>query len=276
MAILQETAQLIKQKLGIDFEKLTVERIAVGLFFTGAKLSNGAGGVSYTPVKDIPQAVCCPSSAGRIFDPVKINGMKAAAVLAALPSDEPIKVAIAIATLNALSAICWERGLNDNYHIQMNTDAVDVVRMPAESSVAVIGAFVPILRKLKTRGGRWWVIEQDPQTLKSDEMDHFIPADRSDETIAAADVLIITGVTLVNHTLEPILKAARPDAEIAVVGPTASMLPDALFERGARVVGGVWVKKPDELPEVLAAGGSGYHFFDKLAPRIVIEKPLQD
>jgi uncharacterized protein (DUF4213/DUF364 family) len=274
MAILQETAQLVKQKLGSDFEKLTVERIVVGLFFTGAKLSNGAGGVSYTPVKDIPQAVCCPSSAGRIFDPVKIKGINAAAVLAALSSDEPIKAAIAIATLNALSAICWDRGLNDNYRIQMNTDAVDVVRMPAESSVAVIGAFVPILRKLKIRGGRWWVIEQDPRTLKSDEMDHFIPADRSGETIAEADVLIITGVTLVNHTLEPILKAARPDAEIAVVGPTASMLPEALFESGARVVGGVWVKKPDELLDVLAAGGSGYHFFDKLAPRIVIEKPL--
>ena len=276
MAILQETAQLVKQKLGRDFEKLTVERIAVGLFFTGTKLSNGAGGVSYTPVKDIPQAVCCPSSAGKIFDPVKIKGMKAAAVLAALSSDEPIKTAIAIATLNALSAICWERGLTDNYRIQMNTDAVDVVRMPTERSVAVIGAFVPVLRKLKARGGRWWVIEQDPRTLKSDEMDHFIPANRSGETIAAADVLIITGVTLVNHTLESILKAARPDAEIAVVGPTASMLPEALFERGARVVGGVWVKKPDELLDVLAAGGSGYHFFDRLAPRIVIEKPLQD
>jgi uncharacterized protein (DUF4213/DUF364 family) len=274
MAILQETAQLVKQKLGSDFEKMTIERIAVGLFFTGAKLSNGAGGVSYTPVKDIPQAVCCPSSAGRIFDPVKIKGMKAADVLAALSSEEPIKAAIAIATLNALSATCWERGLNNNYHIQMDTDAVDVVRMPAESSVAVIGAFVPILRKLKTRGGRWWVIEQDPQTLKNDELDHFVPADRSDDTIAAADVLIITGVTLVNHTLEPILKTARPDAEIAVVGPTASMLPEALFESGARVVGGVWVKKPDELLNVLAAGGSGYHFFDKLAPRIVIEKPL--
>jgi hypothetical protein len=56
MAILQETAQLARQKLGSDFEKLTVDRVAVGLFFTGAKLSNGAGGVSYTPVKDIPQA----------------------------------------------------------------------------------------------------------------------------------------------------------------------------------------------------------------------------
>ena len=274
MEILQETAQLVRQKLGRDFEKLTIDRIVVGLFFTGAKLSNGAGGVSYTPVKDIPQAVCCPSSAGRIFDPAKINGMKAADVLGALSSDEPIKAAIAIATLNALSAICWDRGLTDNYRIQVDMDAVDVVRMPAKSSVAVIGAFVPILRKLKNRGDRWWVIEQDPQTLKDDEMDHFIPADQSRETISAADVLIITGVTLVNHTLEPILKNARPDAEIAFIGPTASMLPEALFARGARVVGGVWVKKPDELLDVLAAGGSGYHFFDKLAPRIVIEKPF--
>ena len=103
-------------------------------------------------------------------------------------------------------------------------------------------------------------------------MNHFIPADQSEETIAAADVLIVTGVTLVNHTLEDILKVARQDAEIAVIGPTASMLPDALFARGVRVVGGVWVKKPDELLDVLAAGGSGYHFFDKLASRIVIEK----
>jgi uncharacterized protein (DUF4213/DUF364 family) len=53
-----------------------------------------------------------------------------------------------------------------------------------------------------------------------------------------ADVLIITGVTLVNHTLQPILAAARPDAEIAVIGPTASLLPDALFARGVRVVRG--------------------------------------
>jgi uncharacterized protein (DUF4213/DUF364 family) len=68
------------------------------------------------------------------------------------------------------------------------------------------------------------------------------------------------------------LKVARRDAEIAVIGPTASMLPDALFARGVRVVGGVWVKKPDELLDVLAAGGSGYHFFDNLAPRIVIER----
>ena len=276
MTILNETARLVKDKLASEYEAITVERVMIGIFFSGVKLSNGFAGLSYTPVKDVPQAVCCPSSAGRIFDPFKINGMTAAEVLTALTSNEPIKAAVAIATLNALSAVCWERGLTDDYRIQMDTDAVDAVRMPADRSVAVIGAFVPVLRKLKARGGRWWVIEQDPKTLKGDEMDHFIPADQSEETIACADVLIVTGVTLVNHTLEGILAAARRDAEIAVIGPTASLLPDALFERGVRVLGGVWVKKADELLDVLAAGGSGYHFFDQLAPRIVIEKPLID
>ena len=272
MTILDDTARLVKEKLAAEYEAIRVERVVIGVFFSAIKLSNGCAGLSYTPVKDVPDAVCCPSSAGRIFDPCKIKGMSAAEVLSALNSKEPIKAAIAIAALNALSAACWERGLTDDYRIQMDLDAVDAVRMPAERSVAVIGAFVPVLRKLKTRGGRWWVIEQDPRTLKDDELDHFIPAEQSRQTIAAADVLIITGVTLVNHTLESILAAARSDAEIAVIGPTASLLPDALFARGVRVVGGVWVKKPDELLDVLAAGGSGYHFFDKLAPRTVIEK----
>jgi uncharacterized protein (DUF4213/DUF364 family) len=273
MTILDETARLAKDKLAAGYEAISIERVVIGLFFSGVKLSNGCAGLSYTPVKDVPEAVCCPSSAGRIFDPFKIKGMPAAEVLTALNSNEPIKAAMAIAALNALSAACWERGLTDDYRIQMDADAVDVVRMPAERSVALIGAFVPVLRKLKARGGRWWVIEQDPRTLKADEMAHYVPADRSRQTIAAADVLIITGVTLVNHTLEPILEAARPDAEIAVIGPTASLLPDALFKRGVRVMGGVRVKKPDELLDVLAAGGSGYHFFDHLAPRMVIEKP---
>ena len=272
MTILAETAQLIRTKLPTEYDTITIETVVIGVFFTGVKLSNGAGGVSFTPVKNIPQAVCCPSSAGRIFDPFKIRGAKAADVLTELTSKEPIKVAVAVGTLNALSSYCWDRGLTDNYRIQMDVDALDAVRMGEESSVAVIGAFVPVLRKLRNRGGPWWIIEQDPKTLKNDELSHFVPGDQSQETISVADVLIVTGVTLVNHTLEGILQAARPDAEIAVIGPTASLLPNSLFERGVRVMGGVWVKRPDELLDVLAAGGSGYHFFDRLAPRIVIEK----
>lgn len=273
MGLLDESGRLALERLGSDATSLTVDRLVVGLFFTGVKLSNGVGGVSYTPVKDIPTAVCCPTSAGRIFDPVGVRGTPASEILPALRSEEPIRTAVAIAILNALSATCWNAGLTGGLEIEIGIDAQDRVRMPAGSSVAVVGAFVPTLRALKRRGGTWWVIEQDPRTLKPDEMDHYVPAERAAPVLRKADVLVVTGVTLINHTLEGILDAARPGAEIALMGPTASCLPEPLFERGVTLTGGVWVRKPDELLDVLAAGGSGYHFFDKTADRIVIRRP---
>ena len=71
VTILDETARLAKDKLASEYEAITVERVTIGVFFSGVKLSNGFAGLSYTPVKDVPRAVCCPSSAGRIFDSLK-------------------------------------------------------------------------------------------------------------------------------------------------------------------------------------------------------------
>ena len=71
MTILDETARLAKDKLASEYEAITVERVTIGVFFSGVKLSNGFAGLSYPPVKDVPRAVCCPSSAGRIFDSLK-------------------------------------------------------------------------------------------------------------------------------------------------------------------------------------------------------------
>ena len=272
MAILEEAAQLVKKTLGREYEKLTIERFIAGIFFTAVKLSNGAGGLCFTPLKEIPEAVCCPSSIGKTFDPIKIRGMKVKEVLAALSSQKPIKTAAAIATLNGLSSTCWDRGISDSYTITMNADAQDEIKMPLGTSVAVIGALAPTLRALKKRGGTWWVIEQDQRTLKRDELPYYVPAEKSEGILSKADVLIITGATLVNHTLEKILSIAKPGAEIGVMGPTVGFLPDPLFKRGVRVVGGVWVKRPDELLEIVAAGGSGYHFFDKYAPRVVMKR----
>ncbi|MFH0731018.1 MAG: DUF364 domain-containing protein [Pseudomonadota bacterium] len=272
LKILEETAMLVKEKMGQDYRDISLEKLTIGLFFTGVKLSNGVGGICYTPIKDIPQAVCCPSSAGSAFNPEKTNGMPVEEVLKALTSTEPIKTAVAIATLNALSNTLWQSGMTGPYTITNHMDAQDAVHMPIEKTVAVVGAFVPTLQALKRRGGTWWVIEQEPKTLKEDEIPHYVPAEGSEEIIGKADVLIITGVTLINHTLDGILSAAKPNAEIAVMGPTASSLPEPLFKRGVRIVGGVRVTHPDALLEILAAGGSGYHFFDKYADRIVIIK----
>jgi len=66
---------------------------------------------------------------------------------------KPIKTALSIAVLNALSTLCRQKGMAEDYEDLIKTDAQDAVPMPKEKSVAVVGAFVPTLHALKARGG---------------------------------------------------------------------------------------------------------------------------
>ena len=45
---------------------------------------------------------------------------------------------------------------------------------------------------------------------------------------------------------------------------------DAFLARGCSILGGVRITDPDAFLDVLAEGGSGYHFFGKSAQKIVL------
>jgi uncharacterized protein len=82
--------------------------------------------------------------------------------------------------------------------------------------------------------------------------------------------VLITGSTLVSNTLEHLLALTRPATRVTVVGPTVGMLPDAFLARGADVLGCVRITEPDPFLDLLAEGGSGYHFFGRSAQKLVL------
>jgi hypothetical protein len=49
-----------------------------------------------------------------------------------------------------------------------------------------------------------------------------------------------------------------------------TMLPDALLRRGVYVLGGIRVTALDAFLDVLAEGGSGYHFFGRSGEKVVL------
>ncbi|HCS74670.1 MAG TPA: Fis family transcriptional regulator, partial [Clostridiales bacterium] len=132
-------------------------------------------------------------------------------------------------------------------------------------------ALTPMLKKLIAANADFNVLEMDSSTLKSHEMPYFMQANRAGEVVPQADLLVITGTTLINDTLEGLLSMAKPGAEIVVTGPTVSMLPDAFFFRGVTSLGGIVVTDADALLDIISEGGSGYHFFGKFADRSVIK-----
>ena len=129
----------------------------------------------------------------------------------------------------------------------MGVDAFDELDAARYPKTVVVGALVPMLKKLMAAGADFHVLEQDPRTLKEREMPYYLPPERAAECVPEADLLVITG-------------------------PTASMLPEAFFARGVIMLGGIQVTKPDELLNIISVGGSGYHFFGRYAERTVIRK----
>lgn len=270
--ILAETAERVLEILGPGLDEIKVERVVFGLFFSGVKLSDGSGGLAFTPIKEIPQAVCCPSSAqamplsGRLLErPIR-------RYLEDLGSANILNKTLALAVLNALSFSAWQARPARGYEIIQGRDAFDEAVIPPDGQTVVIGALAPMLRRLLKLGADFKVLEQDPATLKPAELAHYLPAERAAEVLPRAQLLVITGVTILNDTLPELLKMARPGVEIIVTGPTASMLPEAFFERGVSCLGGIMVTKPDELLDLIGQAGSGYHFFGKSAERLIIRK----
>src|ERR1700737_2510642 len=100
--ILAETIAGIEQILADDLDRIDVERAAVGLFFTGVKLNTGVAGACATPLRSIPEAVCCPSSAMAMPFPGKLRGRRADLAREAL-SGYGIRRAVGIAAVNALA-----------------------------------------------------------------------------------------------------------------------------------------------------------------------------
>ena len=271
-SILGDTIALIGNILGAELEEITIERAVVGLFFTGVKLSNGAAGTSATPIKSIPEAVCSPSSVVAMPFPGKLRGRGAADVAREALSGHGIRRTIGIATVNALADCCWQRRPHPNVELRHGVDAFDATDIRHGDNVVVVGAFVPFLKELKRRGHAFLVLEQHPATLKADELPFFRPAEQATEILPIADVALITGSTLVNNTLEHLLALTRPDARVTVVGPTVGMLPDAFLARGADVLGCVRITEPDAFLDLLAEGGSGYHFFGRSAQKVVLAR----
>jgi len=268
--ILGDTITMIGRILGSELDEITVERAVVGLFFTGVKLSNGTAGTSATPIKSIPEAVCCPSSAMAMPFPGRLRGRAAADLAREALSGHGIRRTVGIATVNALADYCWQRRPHPDVELRHGVDAFDATEIRHGDRVVVVGAFVPFLKELKRRGQAFLVLEQDPATLKADELPFFRPAEQAAEILPNADVVLITGSTLVSNTLEHLLVLARPDARVTVVGPTVGMLPDAFLARGANVLGCVRITEPDPFLDLLVEGGSGYHFFGRSAQKLVL------
>jgi len=275
--ILHDTVETIRKLASAEPAEPTVERVVVGLYFTGVKLSTGHVGACATPSKSATSAACCPDAGHASPLPGTLRGRRALDLVGETQHPDGVRRAVGIAAMNALAALCWDRRPHPDMTLEAGIDAFAAADIRPGQQVVIVGAFVPFLRELKRRQQPYLVLERNPGALKPDELPFYRPAAEAATVVPQADVLLITGTTLLNDTIDPILAAARPDATKVVVGPTVGLVPDAYLRRGCDVLGGIRVTRPDAFLDVLAEAGAGHHFFGRSAEKIVLRarKPVR-
>ena len=82
---------------------------------------------------------------------------------------------------------------------------------------AVVGHF-PFIPRLREHVGKLWVLEQQPRGEDS-------PAKAVRDVIPKADVVALTGTTLVNHTFGELMALRRPEALVLVLGSSTPLAP---------------------------------------------------
>jgi uncharacterized protein (DUF4213/DUF364 family) len=155
-------------------------------------------------------------------------------------SDRSTMASIGVATINALLPPQPASWTDENAEEML-------ARHGANRVVALVGHF-PFIPRLRPRVGELFVLERNPH-----EGD--VPETAAPEILPQADVVAITGLALINHSLEGLLELCPAHAVVLILGPSTPLSP-ILFEHGVHKLCGSVVTAVEPVLKVIQQGGN--------------------
>jgi uncharacterized protein (DUF4213/DUF364 family) len=137
-------------------------------------------------------------------------------------------------------------------------------------NVVMVGAF-PFMDALKAVAKEMVVLELDPYQLNAKE--GILPDSAAEYVIPDCDLLIITGSTLINKSMERLLSLARnSNAYTVILGPS-TVMSEVLFDYGADMIAGAEVVNSDAIIRKISQSGGMIN--SKVCPGEIIFKVMQ-
>jgi len=227
MMILEDSIKLLKEHI---HESPTIQRYCIGECYSGIKLDGGAG-IAYTPNDVI-------SYFDLGFD---ITGSDAMRIASLALGDDILKRTIGIAAVNALSWTVIPRRYS--FHQGSPLDQIDM----EGKVIAMVGYFPPLVDRLSPLVKELRIIEREGTGA-------YQSTDAKD-VMSDAEIVIITGSALTYGGMEKYLEYTKNADEVIILGPTASMLPDPFFKRGATIVAGIQILDADTILDIVSRSG---------------------
>jgi hypothetical protein len=222
-----------------EINDLCAEEVCVGIKYACVKVKDRFG-LGYIP----PWHYRPPRNAGELVGKKLANYVY---------STNPIEFSIGGAAINAqLEPINYEKG-----------DILDLIFQIYRKyeRIGVIGNF-PFASKLKTSRNKVYVFERIP-------MEGCLPDFLEEEFIPICDLVLISGATFINKTLQRLLELST--GYTIILGPSTP-ISEVLFEFGADIIAGV-IARDRKVLDIVSQGG-GAHNFKPWVENIYLSKSL--
>ncbi len=263
--ILEETYNLLGTKYRDKIENLTISDVRFGVYLSAVKLSDGSYGTVST-LQDENYHCVKKNRDYSEFTPTKIAGLKVTDLFNTTKKTG-LTNTLRIAVLNAISSSLLSNG---NYKILENADPVNLIDLDSKKTVTIVGAFHSYIEKVTATGNKLYVLELDENAITDEYKKYYVPAEDYRKVLPDSDIIIITGLTLVNNTIDGLLSAIPDKSQVIVTGPSSSLVPDVLFQNKVNIIGASRIINPELLFTLVSEFGGGYHLFKYCAQKICI------
>jgi uncharacterized protein (DUF4213/DUF364 family) len=265
--IIEQTYNLLKTKYKDLIDGLFIEDVRIGSYITAVKLSDGSIGTASTLEEENPFCTKNERDFGS-FTPLKIKGQKITDLFLT-EKDTKLISSLRTASLNAISSKIISSG---KYKVVENCDPIRLIDFNEDKTVTIVGAFQSYIERISMNGSRLFVLELDESALRPEQKRFYVPASDYKKVISVSDIVIITGQTLVNKTIDDLLDSVSPGTQVVITGPSSSLIPDILFENKVSIIGAVRITKPEMVFDIVGQAGLGYHLFEYCAMKICVVK----
>lgn len=175
-----------------------------------------------------------------------LEGKDVKELVAGLRSWEPIEAGLGLAALSSLIDVEGEK---------LNVFDYIMTCAPGKT-ITCVGRF-PFFERMAQSAARAYLLEMEPQAGE-------LPSFAAEEVIPQSDLVILTGTSLINKTMERLLELSR-NATAIVLGPSTPMS-DVLFDFGASVIAGIRVVDRERLFRCLTQGVKFYNKLEGIEP----------
>jgi hypothetical protein len=162
-------------------------------------------------------------------DMFALGGRSACDLAMWLLENEWLRAGLGMASLNSL--------LDIEHDKLQETNAKHIIAdRSAGKNLMVVGRF-PFVKMIQPNVRNLWVMEKQASAGCISEEEGY-------QLLPEADVVAITGSSLINHTFERIISHCRVDSFKIMLGPSTPLSP-VLFDYGVHVIGGALVEGAD-------------------------------